>query len=134
MKLKQGRFAPNPAHRYSLPPGVMVQSAKFGRTQADIWLEPEPTAIYRDGREVGRASRPLWKYVLHGEGSGTTTSETAARATAESAAWRSQANHRSTAEAVQHYALTDEEQAEERAAFSAYLADIESRFGADVTT
>lgn len=122
MKLTN-QFRPNMAHRYNLAPGVMVQSAKFPR-QVDIWQEAEPSPIYRGtpAVEVGRAPARLWTYVVHGCMSGTATSEAAARAFGEARATDSQARP------SRLYALPLDLERAERAAFAAYLADIEQRF------
>jgi len=119
-------FRANPAHRYVLPPGVVVHSAKFGRTQVDIWRDAEPSAIYRGtpAVEVGRASLPLYTYSVHGRMSGSATSLKAAKAYGEARALEH------TARRSYRYALTAKQEKAEREAFAAYLADIDSRFPA----
>ena len=124
MKLTR-TFQPNDAHRYTLAPGVMVQSAKFGRCQVDIWQEAEPGPIWRGEpkRVVGYGARRLWRFVVHGQMSGSTTTEAAARSEGERRA-REVGSHSSPP----LYALGAAGEAAEREAFAAYLADIDTRF------
>lgn len=121
MKLSHA-FTPNPMHRYTVPPGVMVQSAKFGAVQVDVWQD-EPGPIWRGLPKtvVGYASLGLWRYVVQGKCSGCATSEAAARALGERRAYGPDRPPRGG------YAHAYDEAAE-AAAFDAYIADIEARF------
>src|SRR3546814_9798722 len=56
-------------HGFNLPEGTEVQSAKFGRTRAFIWQDPEPASIWRGEpkRIVGHMPVCFWRYVVSGE-------------------------------------------------------------------
>lgn len=128
------QFQVNPGHRYNLESGTVVQSAKFGRTQVDIWQDSEPGPIWRGDPpvEVGRGSLRFWRFSVHGEMSGCATSERAAKAEGERRAWDSEANYRtSRGKNSDHvHALSAEEERAEKAAFAAWQADIHARFDA----
>jgi hypothetical protein len=80
-------FVPNPDHGYNLPSGTEVQSAKFGRTQVDVWQDPEESPIWRGEpkRVVGRWPSRAWRFAVQGEMSGVATSERAAKSEGSSA-------------------------------------------------
>jgi len=126
------QFQVNPGHRYNLESGVTVQSAKFGRTQVDVWQDAKPDAIWRGNPpvEVGRGSLRFWRYSVHDEMSGCATSECAAKAEGERRAWDSEANYRtSRGKDSEHiHALSAEEATAEKVAFAAWQADIQARF------
>src|SRR3546814_1874495 len=65
-----------------LPEGTEVQSAKFGRTRAFIWQDPEPASIWRGepNRIVGHMPVCFWRYVVSGEMSSMALTEAGAKA------------------------------------------------------
>src|SRR3546814_3409990 len=72
-------------HGFNLPEGTEVQSAKFGRTRAFIWQDPEPASIWRGEpkRIVGHMPVCFWRYVVSGEMSSMALTEAGAKRSAE---------------------------------------------------
>lgn len=133
--MKLGRdFQDNRDHGYGLPEGTVVRSARFGRTQADVWQDAEPSRIWRGepARVVGRFPVRLWRFVVKGELSGVALTEAGARAAAERFAWGSEAN-RATARRLPPYRhqLTADEEKAEREGFRAIIEGIYRDFPAD---
>jgi len=125
-------FQPNADHGYNLADGTVVQSAKFGSTQVDVWQDAEPGAIWRGSPkvEVGRWPVRMWRYAVHGEMSGCTLSEAVAKSEGEFRAWDSSANRRNEPH-YRHQVSRDvkEREAEE---FKALIAQIDRDFPADM--
>jgi hypothetical protein len=87
-------FVADPHHDYSLPPDTLVQSAKFGRIQVDIWRDPAPTTVFRGDppRVVGSWPDRNWRYVVRGVMSGVAATEAGAKSKGELTAWKNQSN------------------------------------------
>jgi hypothetical protein len=119
LKLSQ-TFQPNPFHRYTLPEGTPVHSAKFGRTQVDIWPRAGVRAIYRDGAHVGDWPEFGYSFAVHDELSGFAATFEAAKAEGEFYARISSANGRYELGGRRHHAMTPEAA---RAAVEATEAD-----------
>lgn len=136
MKLTR-EFQTNPNHHYA--DGVVVQSAKFGRSQADLWQDSEPSPIWRGDPKkiVGHWPGLLWHYCVHGELSGIATTEAAAKSMAERRAWDSEANAR-TRRHDDHldwrHQLSPAADQAEKAAFQKMLAEVDKMYPADAAT
>lgn len=126
------QFQVNADHLYTLDEGAVVQSAKFGRTQVDIWFS-KPSPIWRGDPKVvvGHAPCGFWRFAVKGEMSGSACTERGAKAEGERRAWDSEANYRTaSADTPLLHALNDEEAQAEKTAWEAYLADMDARFPA----
>lgn len=66
-------FTARTDHGLTLPEGVEVLSAKFGRHRANIWLDPGPRKIWGNDREViAELDQQIWR-ISAGCGSIATT-------------------------------------------------------------
>lgn len=123
-------FVRNPGHRYNIDAEVF--SAKFGRTQVDIWLDKEPSRIWRGEPKiiVAELAQPLWRIVVRGELSSCALTEEVAKAEGERYAWNSEANWRS-GRPVFHYGLSTAAMRKHAEDFQAMIDDTMRRFPAD---
>lgn len=87
-------FVADPHHDYSLPPDTLVQSAKFGRIQVDIWRDPAPATVFRGDppRVAGSWPERNWRYVVRGVMSRVAATEAGAKSKGELTAWKNQSN------------------------------------------
>jgi hypothetical protein len=117
-------FQPNALHGLTLD-GAPVQSAKFGRTQVDVWQEAKPSPIWRGDpkRQVGTAPARCWRYSVHGEMSGSAMTEAAAKALGERCAWQSEANRNASPPEFRH-AISGAAEAADRDAHARHIAAI----------
>lgn len=133
MKLTRD-FQVDPDPLYTIPGEPVIQSAKFGRTQVDVWQDVDPGSIWRGEpkRIVGHFPALLWRYVVRGELSGVAATEAAAKSEGERRAWDSEANYRTVGWPPPYrHQQSPAAAAADHEAFYAIIAEVDRLYPAD---